>query len=270
MKEKENHVTKPTNFLRKIEKHFVEVAPRYRKLRTTDIEPILFIKTELDNVNKLHGADIGCGAGRYTLRLAKQLGEKYHLLYCVDKSEHMLAQLKNFFIEHGINHFKILHSDAHKVPLKTDSLDFVVSFNAVHHFDMPNFLKEASRILKNKSRLFIYTRLSSQNARNVWGMHFPNFLEKETRLYELDQLEHTIENTPNLSLKSIRFFEYERATTLSRLVEQAKGYHYSTFRLFSKKEFEKSLETFKKNIMSNYDVNNVIWKDQNILLVIES
>ncbi len=121
----------------------------------------------------------------------------------------MLTQLKNFFLEHNINHFKILHDDAHKIPLETDSLDFAVSFNPVHHFDMPNFLKETSRILKSKSRLFIYTRLQSQNERNVWGMHFPNFHTKETRLYQLDELEHMIEETPNLNLKTIKFFEYE-------------------------------------------------------------
>lgn len=132
------------------------------------------------------------------------------------------------------------------MPLENDSLDFIVIFNAVHHFDMPNFLKEASRILKNKSRLFVYTRLQSPNARNVWGIHFPNFSEKETRLYELDELEHLIENTPNLRLKSIRFFEYERASILVRSEEQTRGYHYSTFRLFSKKEFGRSLEIFKK------------------------
>jgi SAM-dependent methyltransferase len=149
-------------------------------------------------------------------------------------------------------------------------LDFVVSFNAIHHFDAPNFLKEASRVLKSKSRLFIYTRLQSQNARNVWGMHFPNFAQKETRLYELNELEHIIENAPGLNLKSIRFFEYERTSTLARLEEQARGYHYSTFRLFSKKEFERSLEIFKKNIMKNYDVDKITWKDQNVLLVIES
>jgi hypothetical protein len=72
-----------------------------------------------------------------------------------------------------------------------------------------------------------------------------------------------------MNLKSIQFFEYKRSSTLARLEEQAKGYHYSTFRLFSKKEFNSSFETFKKNIMNNYDVNNVTWNDQNVLLVIE-
>jgi hypothetical protein len=71
-------------------------------------------------------------------------------------------------------------------------------------------------------------------------MHFPNFTDKETRLYELDELEHMIENTPNMNLKSIQFFEYKRSSTLARLEEQAKGYHYSTFRLFSKKESPRS------------------------------
>ncbi len=43
MKGKEN-VTKSVNFLRKTENHFAEIAPRYRKLRTTDMEPILLIE----------------------------------------------------------------------------------------------------------------------------------------------------------------------------------------------------------------------------------
>lgn len=268
---KKSRITKSANFLRKIENHFAEIAPRYRKLRTTDIEPILFIAKELSDIDRISGADIGCGAGRYTLRLVKYLGKKCHLLYCIDKSESMLVQLRNFFVEHGINHFKILHSDVHKVPLETDSLDFAVSFNAVHHFSVPDFLREASRILKNKSKLFVYTRLRSQNARNIWGEHFPNFAEKETRLYELDELQNMIERDSNLSLKSVKFFEYERTSTLARLEEQAREYHYSTFRLFSKKEFDISLETFKKNIMENYDdVNRITWKDENVLLVIES
>lgn len=271
MKVKENYISKSARFLHKLENHFVEIAPRYRKLRTTDIEPILCIKKELNGVNKARGADIGCGAGRYTLRLAKHLGEKCHLLYCVDKSEHMLSQLKNFFVEHGISHFKVLHTDAHTIPLKTDSLDFVISFNAIHHFDMPNFLTEASRVLKSKSKLFIYTRLKSQNVRSIWGLHFPNFVEKETRLYELNDLEGMIENNTNLSLQSIKFFEYNRTSSLARLEEQAKGYHYSTFRLFSKKEFDVSLEAFRKNIMENYDdPKKITWKDQNVLLIIES
>ena len=33
----------------KIQNHFAEIAPRYRKLRTTDMKPILFIKRELNN-----------------------------------------------------------------------------------------------------------------------------------------------------------------------------------------------------------------------------
>lgn len=253
-----------------MENHFNKIAERYRQLRTTDIEPILYIKKELDTMCQAHGADVGCGAGRYTVRLAKQLGNKCGLLYCIDKSTSMLMQLKGFFKEHGINHFKILHGDAHEIPLKTNSMDFVVSFNAVHHFDLSKFLIEASRVLKNKSRLFIYTRLKSQNAKNIWGYFFPDFAKKETRLYELDQLQRAISSTTRLSLREVKFFEYDRTSTLWRLEEQAKGYHYSTFRLYSKNEFNRSLQIFRENIMKNYDPDNVHWKDENVLLVVES
>jgi hypothetical protein len=35
----------------------------------------------------------------------------------------------------------------------------------------------------------------------------------------------------------------------SKEVKPSKGYHYSIFRLFSKKEFNRSMEIFKRNII---------------------
>ncbi len=39
--------------------HFSKIASTYRTLRTTDSEPILFIKTRLNGKSKINMADVG-------------------------------------------------------------------------------------------------------------------------------------------------------------------------------------------------------------------
>ena len=80
-------------------------------------------------------------------------------LYCVDTSKEMLRQTKNYLIKHKIKDFETKKASACDLPIKNDSLDCVFSFNAIHHFNLPEFLNEVSRILKDKGYLFIYTRL---------------------------------------------------------------------------------------------------------------
>ena len=48
--------------------HFSRIAYKYRNLRTTDLEPVLFIKKELQNLTKIVAVDVGCGGGRYDKR----------------------------------------------------------------------------------------------------------------------------------------------------------------------------------------------------------
>jgi len=261
---------KTRSMLNKMHNHFLHIAPQYRELRTTDIGPILFITNKLQNLPSITAADIGCGAGRYSLKFVEHLGEKCHL-YCIDSNIGMLKQLKEHFTNHNIVNFRPIISDSHKIPLQTDSLDCVMTFNAIHHFSLSHFLKESSRILKNNGKLFIYTRLRDQNAKTVWGMHFPSFHKKENRLYELDELKTAFENDPNLNINTVKFFEHHRVYPLEKLVEQVKNHHYSTFKFYKKLEFKEALHKFVQNILNHYDdLDKISWKDQNTLLVIEN
>ena len=261
---------KKKSVLNKMHDHFLHIAPQYRQLRTTDLGPILFITNKLQGLSSIHAADIGCGAGRYSLRFVQHLGEKCHL-FCLDNNREMLRHLREHFVENNITNFTPIRSDSHRMPLQTDSLDCVMSFNAIHHFSLPNFLREASRVLKNNGRLFVYTRLRDQNAKTIWGMHFPSFNKKENRLYELDELKLAFEKDPNLNINSVKFFEHHRVYPLEKLVEQVKNHHYSTFKFYKKQEFRDSLHKFVQNILNHYDdLDKISWKDQNTLLVIEN
>ena len=247
--------------------HFSAIASKYRNVRTFDAKPILHIKNILKEKPKISMADIGCGDGRYSLELLKCLGDKCYL-HCIDSNEKMLTYLENYLIEQNVTNFCIRPGNADKLPLENDSMDCIVSFNAIHHFDIQRFLAEALGCLKNDGHLFIYTRLRNQNSRNIWGQYFPLFTEMENRLYELDELEKHIQNA-DMSIHSTKVFGYSRTTSLDRLVHQAQNNHYSTFTLYDKETFDESLEAFQQNIKKNFgDLGQIKWYDENILLEI--
>ena len=254
--------------MKNIEEHFSTIADKYRELRTTDLKPILHMEKELQELTKIKAADIGCGCGRYTLKLFQHLGNRLNLL-CLDTNKEMLAQTREYLSRHNIENFKIIISIAKNLPISNDSIDCIFTFNAVHHFNLTEFLKDTSRVLKYDGFLFIYTRLRSQNSHSVWGRYFPFFAEKETRLFEIYELKKMIENFPYLEIQNIQYFRYPRISNLDRLIEQACNHHYSTFSLYHNGEFEKSLKDFKQNLRKNFkDSNNISWIDGNVLLVI--
>jgi len=155
------------------------------------------------------------------------------------------------------------------LPLPSDHLDCVFTFNAVHHFDIMGFLSECSRVLRRKGFLFVYTRLRNQNSRTIWGRYFPLFCERETRLYETGELERYVSTTPRLRMEDVRLFEYQRSSSLGRLLELAENRHYSTFSLYSKKELQASLTEFELNIRRNFeDPDDVRWIDENVMLTV--
>jgi len=246
--------------------HFSTIASKYRAVRTTDTGPILYIKNRLDGKSGISIADVGCGDGRYSLELIKCFGDKCYL-HCIDSNENMLKYLKDYLTEQNAMNFCVRPGDANKLPLENNSMDCIVTFNAIHHFDIQKFLGEVFGCIKENGYLFIYTRLRNQNSRNIWGKYFPLFNEMENRLFELDELKNHFQEA-DLKIHSSKVFGYSRTSSLERLVEQAKNKHYSTFEFYDGK-FGNYLDEFRKNIQRNYeDMDNVTWHDENILLEI--
>lgn len=249
--------------------HFSEIANVYRDLRMTDREPIACIALRLRRVPRIRAADVGCGAGRYSLKLFQHLGQRIKHLHCIDINHLMLEQVRSHLRKHDVQHFEGVRSVERHLPLPSDHLDCIFTFNAVHHFDITGFLSECSRVLRRRGFLFVYTRFRGQNSRNIWGKHFPLFHEKETRLYETGELEGHVSATPRMRMENVQIFEYPRFSTLDRLLELAANRHYSTFSLYSESELEASLTQFESNIRRNFeDPDEVRWSDENVMLTI--
>ncbi len=177
--------------------HFSNIADNYKDLRTTDLEPIMKIQNDLENLSRIAMVDVGCGDGRYSLEICRRLGQKVSL-HCVDANQEMLNNLNTFLSSQNITNFQTHQASAEELPFADDSIDCVLTMNAIHHFKFSEFLDEASRILTDTGLLFIYTRYRSQNRISIWGRYFPLFNEKETRLFELNELEEAVKKNPNL------------------------------------------------------------------------
>ena len=114
----------------------------------------------------------------------------------------------------------------------------------------------------------MYTRLKSQNMRNIWGRFFPGFVEKENRLYNLVQIGEWSDKLEALRLEAIHFFKFNRALPLKQILSQAEKKHYSTFSLYTEVEFDKALKRFKENIKRNFeDIKRVQWSDENVMIL---
>ena len=249
--------------------HFSRVASKYREVRTTDVEPITYIGEILKDSPEVWAADVGCGAGRYDLLLHQHI-KNLHLT-CIDVNESMLEQASDYLSSHGVINFETTKADANdNIPLEENTMDCILTFNAVHHFDFVRFIEKSARVLKKEGMLFIYTRLREQNARNIWGQYFPLFSEKEDRLYELNEMKQQIQSVDLLNLETAKPFKYKRNATLEDLINQVDARHYSTFSLYEDNELNKALGKFQENIKEIFqDTNRIEWYDENVLLVLK-
>ena len=247
--------------------HFSQIASIYSQVRTIDYELIDYITKKLAFKQTIVAADIGCGDGRYSIKLVEKLRNRLSLT-CVDVNYEMLQQISK--MSSNFQNLQTKQAFAEKLPFEDNSLDCIFSFNAIHHFKINEFAKECNRVLKNNGLLFIYTRLKDQNESNIWCKFFPDFSKKENRLFDIQGLTKRISNQTSLNLKSSEFFEHKRSSNIQTLIMKAKMKHYSTFSLYTVSEFEKSLGKFKQNIYQNFsNPENIQWIDENTMFLFQ-
>ena len=122
--------------------HFTRVSAVYRKVRTTDPEPINHIAQELAGYSSVRGA------GRYDLLLFDALPGLY--LTCFDTNQAMLGKAAQLLSDNGIDRFETRQTRVETLELGEPSFDCVVSFNAVHHFNLDDFFRVTRNGLKER------------------------------------------------------------------------------------------------------------------------
>ncbi len=246
--------------------HFSRVSNVYNQVRTTDLAPIDYIRDRLGFRDKIIAGEVGAGGGRYSSLLLQEIPNLH--LTCFDMNKSMLEEAGHFLRANGAGNFTLAQAESAVLSLENDSLDCLLTFNAVHHFDLIPFLEEAGRVLRDRGLLFIYTRLPSQNETHIWGRHFPDFTKLESRLHSLNQMEKSLQTVPTLAMDSSRIFRYPRSASLERLLHQAVSGHYSTFSLYNEKHFERALSQFETNLKRAFPgEEEITWTAENVLIV---
>ena len=154
------------------------------------------------------------------------------------------------------------------LPFRAASCDAITSFNAVHHFDLASFVSEASRVLIPSGLLVLYTRTAEQNLATIWGRYFPAFAELETRLHTVTELRQALDATHLFTSVRVQTLRWSVTTSLSRLLEQVAGYHYSTFRFYTPDRLQTALGIFTRRVRDVFDDCARITFDNDHLLVV--
>ncbi len=255
-------------------RHFRAIAPRYRELREFDASAVRHISFELEQLaqetNHLAILDVGAGPGRYAEAVVQGVSERTGISYrgvAYDAIAEMLRggparQRKD---RNGIDR---AIGCAECLPFATQSFSAVLSFNALHHFDLRSFLGEAARVVRPEGMLILYTRTPEQNQRTIWGRLFPHFAERETRLCTESRLRAVLGGISGFESIELREVRWTIRTSLSRLLQQARSGSYSTFRFYSAEELEEALVTFEMRVRATFDDPCAITAQNDHMLVL--
>ena len=255
-------------------RHFRTIGPRYRGLRELDGVAVRRVSLELGQISNGMDCprilDVGAGTGRYTEAVVHDRAEHIGIRYrgvAYDAIPEMLHggpehQPKDTpSMDRAIGFAEFL-------PFAAQSFSAVLSFNALHHFDLWAFLAEAARVLQPKGRLILYTRTPEQNQRTIWGKFLPHFAERETRLYTESTLGVTLGAISDFESVELCQMRWTMSTSLSRLLEQARSGGYSTFRFYSADEFEEAISVFEDRVRATFDDPSAIIAQNDHLLVL--
>ncbi|MBQ9765808.1 MAG: class I SAM-dependent methyltransferase [Lachnospiraceae bacterium] len=136
----------------------------------------------IDNLYSKYGfskesiiADIGSGTGK----LAKQLLDKGSFVYGVEPNDDM----RNISIKElaQYNKYLAINGTATETSLKSNSVDFITSAQAFHWFNILEFKKESSRILRKDGMVFLIWNIRdmsseiNQQSFEIYSKYCPNF-----------------------------------------------------------------------------------------------
>ena len=254
--------------------HFAGVARHYRGLRDLDGRTARRVGQMLADLARpnvqLRVLDGGAGTGRYTEAVVATVVAD-HGLGCTavacDANQRMLASTAAPPSDTEGQMTRVVGL-VEALPLRDGAFDAVLSFNAVHHFDLDGFLAAAAMVLRPEGLLTVYTRTPEQNRRTVWGELFPHFADRETRLLTQEDLQSAVASRAEFDLVTVEAVPWTLQTTAARLVTQATGRYYSTFGFYTPEEFQAALSTFEARLAEHYsDLSNVVWQNDHLLLV---
>jgi len=168
------------------------------------VKKFLNLETKLDNA-----LDVACGTGLST----KALREISNNIFGTDISFEMLKRAAQ---DDKINY---LIARAEQPPFAADRFDLITVCSGVHWFEIDEFLREASRILKKNAWLIIYDNyfISEMSEVEKFGDWFPKvYLPKYPSPPRDNRFEWTNQNLHPKNLSLIKSDEFKNRVSFTK------------------------------------------------------
>ena len=192
--------------------------------------------------------EVGCGTGFYLVPLAQRLPQVQ--CYGIDPADAMLSQAKAKATEEGLDNCLLAKADAHSLPFRKGSFDFVLMSQVLHYFhDLRKVAREVHRASRRGARLLVITTSHPQLRSQVDLAFFPGVVTRDVaRLPSIAEIGRLFEGHGFELFAAIEFASTLRASSADALAEWAARKPWSSYLLFSDEEFSRRLKSFRRNL----------------------
>lgn len=228
------------------------LAEKYNSKRGINLDLLEKILSYIETyiANSSHVLDLGCGAGRFLVPLAKR--HKKARFIGIDKSKEMInkivkqsqeAKLENvFFLKADFNQKDWAHY------FKKEFFDLILATQSIHFSNSLNmFSRNIDRLLKPNSHLIIFSTTHEQFKDLPYCLAFPGALEKEIeRTPDKKDIIRLFKNRGIDLVKNKSITVKEHFTSKEHIRDWLESEPFSVFSLLSKKQFKEGVVKFLK------------------------
>jgi SAM-dependent methyltransferase len=191
--------------------------------------------------------DVGCGTGRFTIKIARSSGAR---MFALDSSIRMLK--KALARDRGRKIGWCL-GDARLLPFKGNSFDCICMTMVIHHIESREAVLAATlRSLRSRGRCVILT--TSHSAIRAHTLrHFPGVVAIDVRRFpSIPALKTAMRKTGFKNVRSSVMKHDEGEITVEAYCKMVQGKYISTLSLLGEEKFETGFGVFQERIRRLY------------------
>lgn len=227
---------------------YTRIAKYYDKLRPPMADMWLSKIIEYGKINEESCVlEIGCGTGRFTLRMSAL---KNAAFYSLDNSVEMLGKALGKDEERKI---RWVLGDARRLPFKRNCFDCVYMTLVLHHIeDKALALEEIHHTLNRRGTCVIMTKSHSLLKESVFN-DFPGLTAIDLKRFpSIPFIKNLMAEIGFTNVRSSLDQHDEGYRLTAEFLERVRNRYISTLTLLSEDEFNKGFEVFQDRIRKKY------------------
>lgn len=248
-----------------------ELASNYEDKRRMEPQDFDRLINYILHYGKVEGdvLEIGCGPGYYLVPLAQRLPEAS--FYGVDITDAMLASAKAKVNRQAVTNCSLAKGNAHYLPLADYAFDFVLMSQVLHYFEnLPVVIAEVYRVAKPKARVLVITSSHLQMKSQLDIALFPGLVKRDTaRIPSIEKIRYLFESGGFEILAAVAFASTFRFPSIEALVERVAQKPWSSYQLFSQREFTRRFRVFKRKLYQKFGHGEIAYLFPQTLLFFE-